>query len=610
MIIKRLKQIGLLMTLLAATMTLHAIPAHRHPVTIQQPDGSHVTIQLHGNEWQHFSTTADGYTVVKNDQGFYVYAQCEDGMLTATEIVAHDAENRTASEQAFVAQTAKYLKPSMPESTRLTKQQVEQHEAQKLVARRAQANGRRAAQYDYSKFRGLIILVEWKDKSFSREDYKDIATDMVNKVNYTGYDNVKCTGSVYDYFVDNSLGKFKPQFDVIGPVKLNNYTQYSYGADDYAYLRITKAVIDAVDSQVNFKDYDGDGDGVVDLVFFVFAGNGSNFAGNDERLWWPHRASLYDINNRRDIKKDNVRLFDYASSVELYGYTSRPATIEIDGIGTICHEFSHVLGLPDFYDTNYDKDGMEESNHPGDWSVMAGGSYMNTGRTPAGFSIYERWAVGFCDEDPELLTGKGDYTLPPLSDTQAKGYRINTPVNNEYFLLENRQKTKFKWDSQLPGSGMLVYRVDRTKSSVWDMSSNEVNANPNHMFYELIRANGPHRRWNSSYKAYEYYASPQDAFPNNNKTSLTNTTTPANLKTWSGQENALGLLDIKLTNDNNITFTVTDYQTDGIQLITQGPQVSNGLQSPNAPCYNLQGQRVATGYQGLVIMNGKKLLKK
>jgi M6 family metalloprotease-like protein len=138
---------------------------------------------------------------------------------------------------------------------------------------------------------------------------------MVNTENYTGYDNVKCTGSVYDYFVDNSLGKFQPQFDVVGPVKLNNYTQYSYGADDYAYLRITKAVIDAVDAQVNFKDYDGDGDGVVDLVFFVFAGNGANYAGNDTKLWWPHRASLYDISNNRSIQKDNVRLYDYASSV-------------------------------------------------------------------------------------------------------------------------------------------------------------------------------------------------------------------------------------------------------------------------------------------------------
>ena len=193
-------------------------------------------------------------------------------------------------------------------------------------------------------------------------------------------------------------------------------------------------------------------------------------------------------------------------------------TSEIDGIGTICHEFSHVLGLPDFYDTNYDKDGKEESNHPGDWSVMAGGSYLNIGRTPAGCSLYGRCSVGFCDEDPELLTGKGDFMLPPLSDTQAKGYRINTPVNNEFFLLENRQKTKFKWDSELPGSGMLVFRVDRTKTSVWDMSSNEVNANPNHMYYELIRANGS--------------------------------------------------------------------------------------------CYNLHGQRVANDYKGLVIVGGKKVLKK
>ena len=546
------------LVLLVIAVAIWAIPAAPGAVKVQQPDGSYVTILLHGDEWQHFSTTTDGYTVVKNDKGFYVYAQCENGMLTATEMVAHDIEYRSASEQAFVAQTTKYLKPDMPESTRMMKRQVELHEAQKLAVRRAQANGHRAAQYDYSKFRGLIILVEWKDKSFSREDYKDIATDMVNTENYTGYDNVKCTGSVYDYFVDNSLGKFQPQFDVVGPVKLNNYTQYSYGADDYAYLRITKAVIDAVDPQVNFKDYDGDGDGVVDLVFFIFAGNGANYTGNDQRLWWPHRASLYDISNNRSIQKDNVRLYDYASSVELYGYTSRPETIEIDGIGTICHEFSHVLGLPDFYDTDYEENG--QSNAPGDWSVMAGGSYMNNSRTPVGYSLYERWSVGFCDA-PETIAAKGSCTLEALHKNQ-KGFLLPTPLEDEFFLMENRQKTDFKWDAYLPGSGMLVHRVEFSDPSIWSLGSfkkNIVNAYAAHNYYELVRANGAHTSGGA------YTASADDVFPAKNKTSLTNETSPANLKTWNGTPNEWAITNIRMSN-GVVTFDVGNYEVSSLAI--------------------------------------------
>lgn len=522
-----------------------AVPAYRGAVKITQPDGSQVTLQLHGDEWLHFSTTSDGFSVVKNQQGYYVYAALRDGKLEPTTQVAHDAEARGTAEQTFLAGVEKYLTPEMSEQTAKMKEEMVQRQQQTLAKRRAA--GSRAAQYDYNNFKGLVILVEFNDKTFSRDDYATIANDMFNQENYTGYydtNGVKqtYTGSVRDYFSDNSGGKFKPQFDIYGPYTIN-YSQYdAKGLDNSAQL--VYAAVNAADADINYKNYDRDNDGVVDMIYFVFAGNGANYTGNDSRLYWPHRSVVYNPSNYYWVYKDGVRLNDYASSVELYGYTAQPSSVTIDGIGTICHEFSHVLGLPDFYDTDYEKSGGE-SNHPGLWSVMAGGSYENIGRTPVGYSLYERYSVGFTDE-PQKIEAEGSFTLNPLYSSQT-GYRIDSSVDNEFFLLENRQKNAFKWDAYLPGSGMLVHRVDRTNTSVWD--GNTINCSPSHNYYEVVRAGG------DSYG----YATAADLFPGTRHvTSLNNATSPANLKTWAGESTQWGLKNIAMSSSGIITFNVED----------------------------------------------------
>ncbi|MBQ9202787.1 MAG: M6 family metalloprotease domain-containing protein [Prevotella sp.] len=574
------------LTIVLATAVNHAIaiPAKREAVKVQQPDGTFVTITLHGDEWTHYTTTEDGYTVKRNQKGYYVYAEELNGILKETSVTAHDAAQRTSQELAFLSKTAKQLMPKMADQALRAKQAVEQRETQKRAARRA-------AQYDYNKFKGLIILISYNDKDFSREDYRDILTDMVNKENYTGFDREQYTGSVRDYFSDNSGGKFKPQFDVVGPYQVDfSYLDakggYQWGDDGYdgtETARIITQAVEAADEDVDFSQYDGDGDGIVDMIYFIVAGNGANYGGNDKGLWWPHRSVIIDPNNWNYIIKDNVYLYDYASSTELAGYTSYPSTVKIDGIGTICHEFSHVLGLPDFYDTDYERSGGT-SNHPGQWSVMSGGSYENDGRTPVGYSLYERWAVGFTDNDPEVITSHGDYTLQPVHSTLS-GYRIDTPVENEYFLLENRQKGQFKWDAYLPGSGMLVHRVDFTNEAVWDMNGyrgNTVNCNPSHNYYEVVRAGGIHRSNG------EYVASAADVFPgSNNVRELSNGTSPASLKTWSGEDNEFGLTDIRMSN-GVISFTVGGYELRGLSLpetLEVGIGLTKQLEATAEPSY-------------------------
>lgn len=533
-----MKRVSLFFMTVMLCLGMMAVPAHRGTVRVKQPDGSYVTLRLHGDEWRHYQTTTDGYTVVKDHRGFFVYAEKDAGELKATAQVAHDLTERDDKEQVFLKGIEKNQAPAMSDHATTMCHQIQQIQRQKLASRRAQ--GARASQYDYSKFKGLIVLVEYKDKSFSREDYKDIVDDMVNKEGYSGFDDLTLTGSVRDYFSDNSYGSFQPEFDVVGPYKVN-YSQYSpRGVDNVDPIII--AAIDAADEDVDFSEYDGDGDGMVDLIYFIVAGNGANYSGNDSRLWWPHRYVVYQPSSGSyGMEKDGVTLYDYASSTELMGYTSYPQTVRIDGIGTIVHEFSHVLGLPDFYDADYEENG--QSNDPGDWSVMAGGCYADNGDTPVGYSLYERYSVGFMDE-PQTIDKEGSYALNSLP-TSGEGYRINSAVSDEFFLFENRQQADFVWDSYLPGSGLLVHRVEKPGSSVWE--NNTVNNYSGHNYYEVIRANG-----------YNMNTPQYDVFPSQGKTTLDNSTKPANLLSYSGKNTKYGLYNIQMSDDGVITFDIAN----------------------------------------------------
>ena len=538
-----------LMTFLCVTAMM-AIPAHRGTVKVQQPDGTYVTLSLHGDEWNNYTTTSDGYSVVKNTKGFYVYATLHDGQLKSTAQVAHDQADRSSVEQAFLSGVERHQVPAMAQRQSEMKTMVESREAERRASRRA---NRRAAQYDYDNFKGLVILVQYRDKPFSRDDYADIMNDMINKDDYDGYTGTNgrkqvFTGSVRDYFNDNSGGRFKPEFDVKGPYTIG-FSQYAAnGTDNVDKLLI--AALDSADVDINYADYDRDKDGYVDMVYFIFAGNGANYSGNDSRLLWPHRSVIYDWSKPRNgwVRKDGVIFYNYACSTELMGYTGRSSSVQIDGIGTICHEFGHVLGLPDFYDTDYEENG--QSDDPGIWSIMAGGSYENNGRTPVGYSLFERAMVGFIDEEqlPEI-DHEGSYTLNPLYSSLT-GYALESLDENEVFFFENRQRGAFKWDAYLPGSGMLVHRVDMSSQSAWN--NNRVNANPEHNYYQVVRASGsaPNRS-NTAW----------DLFPGSgNVTELHNGTSPASLKTWSGKSTKWGLFDIQMVN-GIVTFEVRDALT-------------------------------------------------
>ena len=512
----------LLLVLSLLCMTARAIPADPTPIKVAQPDGSTLTVCLHGDEFFHFTTTSDGYTVVKNTAGYYTYARLEGDHIVAGDRIARDPLQRTAADRAALTSIPKGLT-----SKAMIQSGTQQLGRRNAAMRRVGADGL----MDYDNFRGLIILVNYTDKKFSMPDANAFYDDMVNTHDFTGYTlngrRVDMTGSVRDYYYDNSNHIFDPHFDIVGPVNVPFSSIYPQGTDRAD--PIFKAALNAVDSLVNFNDYDSDGDGYVDMVFFLVAGYAANYSGNNDNYLWPHMYYLFN-----ETPRDGARFWLYACSTEIAGWEGYYSGV--NGIGTFCHEFGHVLGLPDLYDTDYSDSGGESRN-PGEWSIMAGGSGNNFGRNPVGYSLYERYALGFTK--PVTLNEGGHYEMQPL-DLNNQGYRLNTMNPDEFFLIENRQAGK--WDCFLPGHGMMVARVDSSNVNVW--LQNTVNCNPNRMYYDLMRA-----RYNGSDSEY-------DPFPGAaGITSITNFTHP-NLMTWDRTFNDYIITDID-ENNGIISFNLS-----------------------------------------------------
>ncbi len=528
---------------LLCTGATFAIPANKRPVTVTQPDGSQLTLQLVGDEWNHFYRTTDGYTLAKDNRGYYTYARLDaTRQLVPTQQIAHDEAMRSSNETAFLAGVQRYATPAMTPDVQLRYNREMQQRSEAMEKTRATNLARRAAvqggrhnvpSYDYSNFRGLIILVEYSDLTFSRSDYADILSGMVNNENYTGYTGTNgrkqnYTGSVRDYFRDNSGGLFEPQFDVVGPIRVD-YSAYDAG--EQAPAAFIQAVQRA-DEYIDYSLYDGDNNGEVDMIFFMVPGYSASYGGNDENLLWPHASSLAYYNLGR---RDGKRFGRYACSTEMYGWSNMAGNETysvIDGIGTICHEFSHVLGIMDHYDTNYEQGG--QSFDPGSWDIMAGGSDGDRGRQPVGYSLYEKVAMGFCE--PNTVTHGDTVSLYVLDDIH-NGYRIPSGQAKETFYVEHRQQTA-KWGRYLPGHGLLVWRIDSTSTNVYQQ--NTLNANPNHNYVEIVRATPSSRKQNSA----------GDTFPGSGRvTELTNDSQPANLLSWTKKECTFELEDITETVD-------------------------------------------------------------
>lgn len=433
-----------------------AVPAHRSWHFYQQADGTLLELMLIGDEHFHYYMTRDNVPVVDENNAFY-YAKVENGKLMPTTQLVHEQHIRTIGERltAIVSKTA-VNQVKLQQTTR-------PHRLQRTV---------KNSYIGHKK--GLIILANFENVTFegyseqSADSVRQVFDDVVNKPGFTN--KWGAIGSVHDYFYDQSNGLFDLEFDVVGPVNLSNpvsfYGKNVSGFDFYAGHMVVECC-EAVDDMVNFADYDWDDDGNVEEVFILYAGRGESSGGGSNTIW-PHMWTLTEAHEENEEIPEQIILDDrvinvYACSNEIY----KPGIPM--GIGVICHEFSHCLGLPDIYDTN-----TGENYGMGNWSILDHGTYNGPnyiGWVPAGYTSYERNFVGWLDYTP-LENDTIIERMLPINEPDAEAYVIvNDSTPTEYYLLENRNRTR--WDSYIPGHGLLIMHVDYDQQ-IWD--ENNVNA--------------------------------------------------------------------------------------------------------------------------------------
>ena len=587
--------------LTGAAFQASAVPAIRTPFTVQQPDGTTVTVTLSGDERAHMMRTADGFPIVWDDARGYVFASIQpDGSLQPTTLRAADPSARNAETVSFLNE----ITPARLEA------------AGEMMARRAALSTqsrpmRAAAASRSSRHRGpglslttfpstgsprsLIILAEYQDVRF--DDKNSSANKYANYTEggaheyftqwlmTTGFNAFGATGSANEWFVDNSTGTdgtplFNPQFDLYGPVTLSENMAYYGGNDSYDDdRRPAEMIIEAcrlLDDEIDFSMYDVDGDGIVDNIFVVYAGCGEADGGGRNTIW-PHSWDILSA-GKEEISLDGVLLNHYACTNETNNALRRPA-----GIGTFVHEFSHVLGLPDLYATSENS----KAYTPQDFSVLDQGPYNNEGRTPPNYSAYELYALGWIE--PEQFPVDGDVTIPALADSKT-AYIVYTEQEREYFLVENRQLKR--WDAYLPGHGMLIWHIDWDKKIFDD---NVVNNDQRHQYVDLVEAN--------NLKAFRYAAG--HPFPG------TDGITEYEFYDWLNKKPGVTLTSIAETGSDITLHAVNTAWRDpnvGVEEISS----DGSLTDVAAPVYyNLQGQRVSNPRPGdfLIRQTGAKAEK-
>ncbi len=439
-----MKKLYLMLSMLFAFGTAaNAVPAKKLQKVITLANGTQVSVELRGDEYLSWWEGTDGtaYRTTATDENVFEAFDLEAQKPAA-------AARRARTEQGRVARLAR-VKNSLKGADDKMRGLGGDHITYKGVKK------------------GLVVLVDFKNKKFADGHDLEYYKNVINGKDFTdeeeGY-----VGSVRDYFLAQSNGQFELDFDVVGPVTMsNNYGYYgydsSYQKDEKVYEMIKEAS-DAIQDQVNLKDYDWDGDGEADQVFFLYAGLGQASGGTASTIW-PHESELRYW-PCGVLSYPTGKINTYACANELQPETQGSSRYISAGIGTICHEFSHCLGFADMYDTSGGGGyGMSV------FDVMDQGSYNGNGFVPCNYTAFERIYAGWV-EPIELIDPATVKDMKSVSDYGRPFIMYNYKNTNEYFLLENRQNTG--WDKGLYGSnGLLIVHVNYVPSR-W--ANNSVNS--------------------------------------------------------------------------------------------------------------------------------------
>ena len=505
------KKLLVLMSMLLAVSAIHAVPAKRGIwKTFTLKNGQAVQVQLCGDEFLRFWEDKAGNR--------YSY-DTSDGLKPAN-----------------MAQ--------LQERSRVMRQQACPENIIKKNLLSGNANGStsitRGVSYTGKK-KCLILLAQFSDKKFTMNDPKAFYNRVANE---PGFNEGNFKGSVADYFKAQSNGKFEMNFDVMGPYTLGEQAYYGKNEggqqDVNVQAMISGCLGKAAAEGIDFSPYDWDGDGEMEMVFVVYAGRGEATGGGDNTIW-PHKGRMTN-----SVKCGNKTLINYACSNEL------STSNEVDGIGTICHEFSHCFGYPDAYDVNYT--GLYGM---GTWDLMCQGNYNGNGFTPAGYTAYEKYAAGWITPI-ELKENTSVSGIKPLAD-DGDAYIFKNPNNSdEYYLIENRQQKG--WDAGLAGSGIIINHIDyNLKAWNYNIPNSMMAGINDHERISLIPADNIKSNKNEE----------NDPWPYGNKNRLANNTTPAcdtyNLNTDGTKLMNIILSDMAIAADGTASFSFQNLNKNNVE---------------------------------------------
>lgn len=483
--------------LFAVSFDASAVGAYPYPIKVTQPDGSVITIRIHGDEFHHW-ITSENQVVIRDADGFYRPAP-EDPSFVRAAPVQERMANAPQKVSGNITTGEKHF---------------------------------------------LVVLVQFSDLSFSIPDPQLAFTALLNEKEYSANG---ATGSVRDYYSQNSNNEFKPIFDVVGPVTVSQgYAYYgsgSNGNDAHAALAFWEAC-KRIDGEVDFSQYDLDSNGVIDNIFFYFAGHNEAEGATSDHIWphkWDIRSAANSDKSIKGLTFDNKTIGTYACTSELKGYDGTTMC----GIGTFCHEFGHVLGLPDFYDVDYESNGSAYGMGP--FSLMASGNYNNAGRTPPALTGIERQIIGWMSGLTEWKE-PGSKTVPDIMSNQA--FMSKTSNNGEYFVYEARGGNV--WDSYIGDTGvqgLLIYHIDRSANSIsgqtaaqlW--SSGKINAYGEHPCCQIEPASGIFTGTSQSM-----------VYPGSGNVSAFDENSPSPMVEWSGMQPGTAVTDIVYA-DDAVTLT-------------------------------------------------------
>lgn len=448
LIMKKITTFILLLGLIVSQAVM-AIPAKPVSKTFVQPDGSRLTIVLQGDEHFSYYSTTDQIMLAKDKDGYMRYAvpANNNGFVPGKYIASNPGERN--------AEVKSYLKEIDVKIENALAKQRDNRGMSKMPGPIG------SSQFpNKGEVRGLVIMAEFTDRKFSEIGTNEEFTKMMNE---EGYSNYRATGSARDYFVAQSRETFFPTFDVVGPVSLpQNMEFYGKHVGNTVDQNPAQMIVDACNAakkeyNTDFSQYDLDNDGKVDLVYVIYAGY-AEAQGAPDYTVWPH---AWDISyGGLSLTLDGKSIRNYACSSELRDFEG----METDGIGSFCHEFSHCLGIPDFYDAQ-----GTGGYGLGYWSIMDRGCYNNDSRTPPYYSAFERYNVSWLE--PVYLEEPQDNITMEAYGSSGKAYFIKSDQNkNEYYTLENRQQEG--WDRYLPGHGLMITHINYDPSA-W--TSNTVN---------------------------------------------------------------------------------------------------------------------------------------